>query len=210
MLLYAITDRHQLPGADKLAAVEEFVARAAAAGVDYIQLREKDLSSRELENLALRCMERLRVSREQGSKSKLLINSRIDVAIALSANGVHLRSRGSGEISAADARAIFGKAGFDRPIIAASCHSESEVLLAEAEGADLAVLGPIFEKGASPGIGIDVLRGVCARKPTLVPVVTLGGVTAENARSCIEAGAAGIAGIRLFQQDLSAAIALLP
>src|SRR5215469_8106858 len=103
MILYGITDRHQLPGSDKFAAVEDFVSRAARSGIDYIQLREKDLSSRELEHLAFRCMARVNQAREGiGSRTQLLINSRADVAIACGADGVHLRSRNAGEISAAD------------------------------------------------------------------------------------------------------------
>jgi thiamine-phosphate pyrophosphorylase len=206
MLLYAITDRHQLHGLDKLVAVDEFVFRAAQARVDYIQLREKDLGCRELERLALRCIERIRQARdERGTKTKLLINSRADLAIACGADGVHLRSRASGEISAADARAIFDRAGMSHPVIAVSCHTESELLLAESEGADFAVFGPVFSKGELPGAGLEALRRVCSRKPAQMPVLALGGVTLENARQCIDAGAAGIAAIRLFQQNLEAA-----
>jgi thiamine-phosphate pyrophosphorylase len=205
MLLYAITDRHQLHGLDKLVAVDEFVFRAAQARVDYIQLRERDLGCRELERLALRCIERIRQARdERGTKTKLLINSRADLAIACGADGVHLRSRASGEISAADARAIFDRAGMSHPVIAVSCHTESELLLAESEGADFAVFGPVFSKGELPGAGLEALRRVCSRKPAQMPVLALGGVTLENARQCIYAGAAGIAAIRLFQQNLEA------
>lgn len=207
MLLYAITDRNQLPGEDKSAAVEEFVEPAARAGVNYIQLREKDLSSRELEKLAMRCVKRLRKARTAGCGTKLLINSRCDIAIACGTDGVHLPSRGSGEISAADARAIFDKAGISRPIIAVSCHSQDDVLLAESEGADFAVFGPVFGKGTSPGVGIEALRQVCARKPALMPVFALGGVTPANVPACLEAGAAGIAAIRLFQtHDIEALV----
>ena len=207
MILYAITDRHQLPGSDKLAAVEDFVARAARSGIDYIQLREKDLSSRALEHLAHRCMAHIDSAREEiGSRTKLLINSRADIAIACGADGVHLRSRTSGEISAADARAIFDRSGISHAVIAVSCHTENEVLLAESEGAEFAVLGPIFAKGDQPGIGLEALRRVCSRKPAPMPVLALGGVALENACRCVETGAAGIAAIRLFQTDLEAVV----
>lgn len=208
MLLYAITDRHQLLGDDKLAAVELFVEAAAHAGIDYIQLREKDLSSRELERLAMRGAEHVARAREMGSQTKLLINSRCDIAIACGADGVHLRSRAAGEISPADARAIFDKAGIAHPLIAVSCHSLSDLRLAESEGADFAVFGPVFGKGPSRGTGLDALRQVCTRKPALMPVLALGGITLANAPSCREAGAAGIAAIRLLQDDLVAAIGL--
>lgn len=195
MLLYAITDRHQLAGTDKSAAVLEHIAVLARSGIDYIQLREKDLSSRDLERLAARCVQRVRAA---GTPTKLLINARCDIAIASGADGVHLRSVSSGEISAADARAIFDRAGIVHPVIAVSCHSEQDVLRAEAEGADFAVFGPIFGKLNEPGVGLDALRQICARKPAPMPVFALGGVALENAEACVEAGAAGIAGIRLF------------
>lgn len=209
MLLYAITDRHQLPGPDKLAGVEKFVAAAAQAGVDYVQLREKDLPPRELEKLATTCAEGVRRARQQGSPTKLLINSRCDVAIACGADGVHLRSATSGEISAGDARSIFACAGNSDPVIAVSCHGLAEVLRAESEGADFAVFGPIFGKGTTPGTGLDALRIVCSRKSAVMPVLALGGVTAANASRCLTEGAAGIAAVRLFQQGIDAAILVL-
>lgn len=209
MLLYAITDRHQFESPDKIAAVEEFVGAAARDNLDYIQLRENDLNSRELERLATRCAERVTDARNSGSRTKLLINSRTDVAIACGADGVHLRSRSSGEISAADARAIFDRAGVPHPVIGVSGHSLDDVLLSESEGADFAVFGPIFGKGDNPGVGLEALRQVCWRKPALMPVLALGGITLANLASCTEAGAAGIAAIRLFQHDLSKAVAHL-
>ncbi|HZU21900.1 MAG TPA: thiamine phosphate synthase [Terriglobales bacterium] len=210
MLLYCITDRHQLAPADKASAVERLVEAAALAGVDYIQLREKDLSARELERLATRCMAHICDARKEGSRTRLLVNSRVDIAIACGADGVHLRSRASGELSAADARAIFGRAGRPQPIIAVSCHSAGEVLLAESEGADFAVFGPVFGKGERAGVGIDALRRICHRTPNHMPVLALGGITIESAASCVAAGAAGVAAIRLFQSaDVQAAIHLL-
>src|SRR4051812_4121917 len=106
MLLYYITDRTQFPGDEptRQAALLAHIAEAARWGLDYIQLREQDLSTRELEVLAKSA---LAAARKNSSTAKLLINSRIDVAIAIGADGVHLRSEG--EVTASDARVIFSK-----------------------------------------------------------------------------------------------------
>lgn len=194
MLLYYITDRKQFPGGEgqQLAQLLAKVAEAADAGVDYIQLREKDLSSRELERLAGMALD---VVRKNGSKSRLLINSRTDVALAVGADGVHLRSS---DISPTDVRRIWRIAGAaTEPVVAVSCHSENEVRSAKAAGADFVVFGPVFGKGDTHGTAVEGLRAACAHE---IPVCALGGVTVDNASSCTDVGAAGIAGIRLFQQ----------
>jgi thiamine-phosphate pyrophosphorylase len=201
LLLYYITDRRQFPGdaAAQRRALLDKIAEASDAGVDFVQLREKDLSARELEALA-----REVVSLAKGSR--LLINSRSDIAIAVGARGVHLTST---DTSAGDARALW-KCGV--PVIGVSCHTAAEVRMADAQGADFAVLAPIFEKGLQPGIGLEALREACGRgvspahtesapDPSSFPVLALGGVTVENAAECIAGGAAGIAGIRIFQQN---------
>lgn len=207
-LLYYIADRRQFPGDEstRSRALLAKIAEAARAGVDYVQLREKDLSARELESLTreavrvIREEERL-ANRERRIATRLLINSRTDIALAAGADGVHLRSD---DISARDVRQIIGLAGH-RPLtthhffIAVSCHSSADVFRAESEGAELAVFAPVFEKRDAPGMqptGCAALREACAGK---IPVLALGGVTLENAASCLGAGAAGIAAIRLFQ-----------
>lgn len=174
------------------------ITAAAKAGVDFIQLREKDLTTRELEKLASKAAQAV----VPFPATKLLINSRTDVAIAAGAHGVHLRSD---DISAADARGIWMKAGQRGGIFAVSCHSAREVALAEAQGADVAVLGPIFEKSGEQRVPIGLRElEAASRRPAVshpMPVLALGGVTLENAEQCIRAGAAGIAGIRLFQRE---------
>lgn len=205
LLLYYITDRQQFRGseAERRKALLECMRLAAAAGVNYIQLREKDLSARELFKLA----EDARAAVRIGGPTKLLINSRIDVAIACAADGVHLRSE---DISASDARVVFHRAGDLAPVLAVSCHSLAEVQLAESHGADLVVYGPVFEKGGDAASGQDCLAEVC--RVARIPVLAIGGVTAENAVECIRAGARGIAGIRLFQQapeEISKTVGLL-
>ena len=204
-----ITDRRQFPGteSEQRARLLAKVAEASRAGVDLIQLREKDLPASELEALAA---EAGRLVRENGGPrgTRLLINSRVDIAIAAGVDGVHLRSD---DMAASEARVIFSKAGVHAPVIGVSCHALAEVRLAESHGADFAVFGPVFEKSGKPGQGLAGLRAVSSRVPAsgieaalpagCMPVLALGGVSVENTAACLEAGAAGIAGIRLFQEN---------
>jgi len=183
------------------------ISEAADAGVDYIQLRERDLTTRQLECLAAAAVRRVRESK---SNTKLLINSRVDVALAVGADGVHLRSN---DIAASEARAIWAKSAKRTDcIIGVSCHSIEDVLTAEAHGADFVVFGPVFGKEGSgqPPPGVEAIARVVNRggpidhkveagRSLRMPVIALGGVTVENATACIRAGAAGVAGIRLFQ-----------
>lgn len=198
-LLCYITDRKQFPGddAEQQRRLLARIAECAAAGVDYIQLREKDLSVRELETLAGKAMAAI----PGNSRARLLINSRIDVALACGAHGVHLPA---GSLPASEVRAIWARTGGTAAIIGVSTHSVAEVAGAEAHGADFAVFGPVFEKsGTMNPAGLEQLRQACHRPAVAgaaMPVLALGGVTLENARLCLQAGAAGIAAIRLFQQ----------
>jgi thiamine-phosphate pyrophosphorylase len=219
VLTYYITDRSQFAGGEAERRAQLLrVIRQAAAGVDYIQLREKDLSIRELERLA---REAVQAVRGEGP-ARLLINHRTDVALAVGADGVHLTGS---DIAASDARALAaGRDSRNEPdrqfLVAVSCHSAHEVRLAEAHGADFAVLAPIFEKVSAEkasrirdGIGLDELRRATHpdQRPDLrveagesrrsFAVFALGGVDVERARLCAAAGAAGIAGIRIFQQS---------
>ena len=222
MLLYYITDRKQFEGSEqsKRRQLLQRMAEAARAGVDYIQLREKDLSAHDLELLALDAMKSVR---ENGSTSKLLINSRTDVALAVNADGVHLTSS---DISASDVRALVASSKTEAAkfVVAVSCHSIEAVRRADSHGADFAVYGPIFEKVASNHlpIGLVNLQGAAGVLMPIdrrveagdnrkrLPVFALGGVQLDNAHSCIQAGAAGVAGIRLFQQgDLADTVSRL-
>jgi len=211
VILYYITDRRQFPGseAEQRRRVLDKIIEAAGCGVDFIQLREKDLAPRELEWLAKEAVRAVRGAKTVGrTRTRLLINSRCDIAIAAGADGVHLRAN---DIPASEARVIFSKAGKLAPVIAVSCHTEAEVRMAESQGADFAVFAPVFEKGGAAGAGLAALRAAChpAGRPQNVegvggsgmPVLALGGVTLENARECLRAGAAGVAGIRLFQEN---------
>lgn len=202
LLLYYITDRHLFPGngTEQERQLLAKIAECAAAGVDLVQLREKDLSTRALEELAHKALAAL-----GGSRTRLLINSRTDIALACGAHGVHLPAN---DVPASEVRALMARVamtGAGLPVIGVSAHSVAEVASAEAHGADFAVFAPVFEKsGTASHEGLKLLREACHRTETAqppMPVLALGGVTLQNARQCVEAGAAGIAGIRLFQQN---------
>ncbi|HEY6764769.1 MAG TPA: thiamine phosphate synthase [Candidatus Sulfotelmatobacter sp.] len=211
MLLYYITGRSAFRGDESVRRhrLLEKIAEAARAGVDYIQLREKDLPTNELEKLA---KDGIKVIAEEKLAAGhrplnpvLLINSRTDVALAIASQGVHLRTH---DISPAEVRKIWAcGAGTPArelspvPKISVSCHSSEEVVQAAANGADMALFAPVFEKKDAPGTlpaGLARLtQAACAK----IPVLALGGINLENAKSCMEAGAAGIAAIRLFQEN---------
>src|SRR5581483_2068416 len=209
-VLYYITDRTAFAASEatRRKLLLEKIAEAVRAGVDYIQLREKDLSTRELELLAIEVSAVVRKLKAESPllRTALLINSRTDVALAVVADGVHLRSE---DISPAEVQQIWTKcrAGAPAsivppaPLIGVSCHSPAEVKQAEASGASFAVFAPVFEKKDVPGAtpqGLAALGEACKAK---IPVLALGGVTLANANACLASGAAGIAAIRLFQEN---------
>ena len=196
MLVYYITDRAQFPGNEdqRRQQLLDRIGWAAQCGVDFIQLREKDLCGRELEALARKAVEAIRAG---GQKTRLLINSRTDIALAVGADGVHLRSK---DVSPADLRRLWRMAGNEsEPTLAVSCHTHQEVTAAQSDGADFAVFAPVFEKKdtRAPGTGLEALHAACQQD---IPVLALGGITLENAHSCLQAGAKGIAGVRIFQE----------
>jgi thiamine-phosphate pyrophosphorylase len=207
-VLYYITDRTAFPGDERTRRIRllDKIAEAASQGVDYIQLREKDLSTRDLESLAreaTRILYKLTENREL--RTAFLINSRADVAIAAAAHGVHLKSN---DVSPQEVRAAWrGPCGAGtpareisprNPLIGVSCHSPHEVSQAASNQASFAVFAPIFEKKDALPTGLEALRQACRAS---IPVLALGGVTLQNAQSCLQAGAVGIAAIRLFQEN---------
>ena len=209
-LLYYITDRSQLHGDERARqhTLLAKIAEAASAGVDYIQLREKDLSTRALAALASEALAAIRDNPAPSTKNReagtrLLINSRTDVALAVGADGVHLRAD---DVTPADVRHLLEVSGHQSLIaedflIATSCHSAADVVRAESERADFAIFAPVFGKSGVNAIrptGLAALREACRAR---LPLLALGGVTVENAASCLDGGAGGVAGIRLFQEN---------
>lgn len=196
MLQYAITSGNE---ADTSEATIAQARRWAAEGVQYVQLREKQLDAGELVRFARAMVE---VFAELGGKTKLLVNGRPDVAIAAGADGVHLSSQ-PGELTVPQVRQVFAAAGSGAAVVSCSCHSLQDVRMAVAGGADLVLFGPVFEKRVAEevvvaGVGLETLREACALAAA-TPVLALGGVTAGNTALCVEAGASGVAGIRLFR-----------
>jgi thiamine-phosphate pyrophosphorylase len=178
VIRYYITDRRRVGGIEGLLAG---IARNVSAGVDWIQIREKDLGGRELSRL-------VRQALRAAGPARVLVNTRVDVALACGAHGVHLPA---GSLPAREVRRIV-PAGF---LIGVSCHTIAE--LQQAEAADFAVYGPVFrplsKDDPRPPLGIEGLRAACAA--ARIPVLALGGVTPDRDEECLAAGAAGVAGI---------------
>jgi thiamine-phosphate pyrophosphorylase len=173
MIRCAITDRH-LRGIER-------------ADADWVQVRDKNLCARELLRVVRRAM-------SLAPRAKILVNTRMDVALAAGTAGLHLPA---GSIPAARWRSI-APANF---LIGVSCHTTDEVRAAENEGADYVFFGPVFAPNSKTSDlaprGIDGLAG--AARAVKIPVLALGGITRENTAACLTAGAAGIAGISIFE-----------
>ena len=190
---------------DPTHALLETIRKAAAAGINWIQIREKDLGT-----LALAELVRLAGAATRESGARILVNDRLDVALATGAAGVHLGELSLPVETVAEWRRAAGRVEFR---IGVSCHSVEAAREADVAGADYIFFGPVFatpskaEFGAPQGIGR--LREVC--RAVRIPVLAIGGVTVENAHSCFAAGAAGVAAIRLFQEseDVSAVVSRL-
>jgi len=231
LVICYITDRSQIKSVPLVAVIQETLR----AGVDMVQIREKDLPTRELTALVEEAVsaareipsvarashlpsvhdepprrpdilsEATRRPKALGRRTKdlrssplahacILVNDRLDVALAAGAGGVHL---GGQSMPAGEVRKVA-----PRPfVVGVSCHSLAEAVAAESAGADYLLLGPVFETPSKlkygPPLGLDELRKVTGQ--IRIPVLALGGITVERVRPCLEAGAAGIAGIRIFQ-----------
>ena len=195
-ILYLITrgetTEGTTPGAPEFARILNQISAAVAAGIDLIQIREKQLTARVLFELVERAGELTR-----GTSTRLLVNDRADVAVGAGADGVHLTKQ---SLDAATIRRIFG----EEFLIGASTHSGGEARTACDSGADFIVFGPVFEtqskKLFGPPAGLEKLFDV-VRKLRDFPVLALGGISANNAEDCFAAGAQGIAGISLFSES---------
>lgn len=195
--LQLITDRKAVATNGLIATVRN----AVASGVDAVQLREKDLDSRTLLSLAI---ELRRITNEHGAK--LLINDRIDVALAVAADGVHLPAS---SFSPSDARSLLGPLA----LIGVSTHSLPEAVAAQEAGADYILFGPIFDtaskRGYGPPQGLTTLRAVAAA--VRIPVIAVGGIDKANASTVMQHRAAGVAVISaiLRAADVAEAAAAL-
>jgi thiamine-phosphate pyrophosphorylase len=173
-----VTDRHQAGGRDLLAVV----GQALQAGVRAVQLREKDLATRDLHQLAGKVLAMTR-----GAGAALLVNDRVDVALALSADGVQLTRR---SLPPREARDLLGPGR----LIGVSCHSPAEVREAEDGGADFVVLGPIFETPSKAPFGPPLTTAIVrqARAITSLPILAIGGINAVRIPEVMAAGADGV------------------
>jgi thiamine-phosphate pyrophosphorylase len=212
MQLCAITDRRSIGNPNPPdARLEEAALRHrllaltegwSAGGVPFIQLREKDLVAEVLQSLVEEMMARI-----DGNRSKLLVNIQASgaalLAVAARADGVHLAGKPAPG-AAGSVRQAFRAHGREA-IVSVPCHSLEDIDLARKEQVDMILFSPVFEKlSAPPEVskpqGLEALRQACAVAQG-IPVFALGGVTIANASACIAAGAAGVAGIRLFMTD---------
>jgi thiamine-phosphate pyrophosphorylase len=192
-LVYLVTAGETTPGTTsasrEFSTVLALVERAAAAQVSLVQLREKRLPARVLYELASRA-----AAVTRGTQTRLLVNDRADIARASACDGVHLTTQ---SLAPPEVRRAFGT----DLLIGASAHSPDEARDARDGGADFCVLGPVFQTPSKlpygPPLGLDAFRAA-ARALAPFPLLAIGGVTTENARALLSAGAAGVAAIRMF------------
>ena len=202
-LLCYVTDRHSLSEVQPEEQLETLVRKigaAADAGVDWIQIREKDLSGREYSSLTHEVLKRAaNSSAGKTTATRIIVNDRLDVALAERSCGVHLGERSlplsetKRLVSSRDDRKDF--------LVGVSCHSLAAAKAAPSGGADYLFFGPVFATPSKAAFGapqgLERLAEVC--RAVAIPVLAIGGITLANAAECLAAGASGIAAIRLFQ-----------
>jgi thiamine-phosphate diphosphorylase len=183
----------------------EKIEAAAVAGVDWMQIREKDLSGRQLTKLVSEAV------RLVPATCRILVNDRLDVAITAGAGGVHL---GEQSVPVDQAKRLLSERNCPEDfLVGASTHSLASACAAEESGADYVIFGPVFatpsKTAYGPPLGVGQLGEVC--RSLSIPVIAIGGITVANASECAAAGAAGIAAIRMFQDaaDLKAVVKTL-
>jgi thiamine-phosphate pyrophosphorylase len=203
VLLCYVTDRRSLSGVEYAAHREILLRKIEAAihaSVDWIQIREKDLSGKECASLAREALQRAAKSPVSKARpTRIFINDRLDVALAENAGGVHL---GENSLPLAETkRLVTAQAGTRDFLIGVSCHSLEAAQSAASGGADYLFFGPVFATPSKAALGVpqglERLAEVC--RTVSIPVLAIGGITLANAAYCLSAGASGIAAIRLFQ-----------
>jgi thiamine-phosphate pyrophosphorylase len=202
-ILCYVTDRSSLPldsPADRRSALVRKIEALLSAGVDWLQIRERDLSAKELAALTRTALLHAATHSERGGDAaRILVNDRLDVALAERAGGVHLGEHG---LPVAEAKRLVERhASLTNFLVGVSCHSLEAAKSAAAAGAAYLFFGPVFTTPSKAAFGapqgLERLGEVCHR--VSIPVIAIGGITAENAAACVAAGAAGFAAIRLFQ-----------
>lgn len=204
-ILCYVTDRPSLPPSSSNEPVLQVIERAAQAGVNWIQLREKDLSARVCADLTREALLRVQnASRRESPPARILLNDRLDLALAEGAGGVHL---GESSLPVEEAKRLLQDLSCRQPLpkgflVGVSCHSLESAVSAANSGADYLFFGPVFATPSKAAFGepqgLERLAAVC--RSIAIPVLAIGGITVENAGACFNAGASGIAAIRLFQE----------
>ena len=190
-----VTDRKALPGPaeGQVRSLLEKIEAAARAGVDWIQIREKDMCGRKLSALVSEAV------RRTAGQCRILVNDRLDVAVACGAGGVHL---GEMSMPAEEAKRFVRERNVgDGFLVGVSAHSTEAAKAAEKAGADYVIFGPTYETPSKAGYGQPqgVERLAEVSRAVKIPVIAIGGIALQTAGRCMAAGAAGIAAIRLFQ-----------
>jgi thiamine-phosphate pyrophosphorylase len=198
-----VTDRHNFAATDTREARETLLVKieaAAGAGVDWIQIREKDLSGKDCSSLTREALHRAaKSSARKIAPTRILVNDRLDVALSQSAGGVHLSEN---SLPLAEVKRLVDNRGNRKDfLIGVSCHSMEAARAAASGGADYLFFGPIFATPSKAAFGapqgLKRLAEVC--RAVAIPVFAIGGIALANAADCLAAGASGIAAIRLFQ-----------
>ncbi len=198
-----MTDRRSLAANDSPEAQETLLLKigaAAEAGVDWIQIREKDLSGKDCSSLAREALQRVaKSSPRKAAPTRILVNDRLDIALSQRAGGVHL---GENSLPLTEVKRLLEDRGEGNDfLIGVSCHSLETSRAAASGGAHYLFFGPVFVTPSKAAFGapqgLKRLAGVC--RGVSIPVLAIGGITLENAPGCLAAGASGIAAIRLFQ-----------
>ena len=201
-----VTDRRALPADESVGTLSnkmllDTIRAAAGAGVDWVQIREKDLPARELFALVKETVALAFVRSDSiwPRSTKIVVNDRLDIALAAGAAGVHL-----GHASAPVREVVRWCRAGNAPVdflVGVSCHSLEGAQEAENAGASYTYFGPIYETPSKIPFGkphgVEELAQVA--KAVSIPVIAIGGINESNAADCVRAGAAGVAAIRMIQ-----------
>ena len=204
-ILCYVTDRKGLAATDndQNEMLLNRMSMAATAGVDWIQIREKGLSGKELSSLTCEAVAQTKqINERNGTRTRIIVNDRLDVALSEQTGGVHL---GENSLPVHDVCERFAAtsdlAERDKFLVGVSCHSVQAAVSAAGDGADYIFFGPVFATPSKVAFGapqgLQRLAEVCSA--VAIPVLAIGGIALDNAGDCFAAGAAGVAAIRLFQ-----------